>query len=104
MHSKFDYLRQRPFFVLEIYHRPRSGVRTERKDWMSEATIQSVEQPRLVTRISHSVMLHATVIIDIRSDAVIKNGLRDGIASDAAILTRCKREYSAMFASARGHW
>jgi len=44
--SKFDYLRHRPFFIIEIYHLPRSGVRTERKGWAR--VVDYCARPRLL--------------------------------------------------------
>jgi len=103
MASKFDYLRHRPFFILEIYHLPRSGVRTERKGWASDSTLQTIEQPYLRDRISDSIMHRATVIIDIMSDTVIKNSLRSGVA-DEELLKQCKQKHSTLFGTARARY
>ena len=101
--SKFDYLRHRPFLIIEIYHLPRSGVRTERKGWASDSTLQTLEHPYLRERISDSVMRRATVIIDITFDTVIKNSLRSGVADDE-LLKQCKRKHSSLFATARARY
>ena len=101
--SKFDDLRHRPFFIIEIYHLPRSGVRTERKGWASDSTLQTIEHPYLRDRISDSVMRRAAVIIDIMSDTVIKNSLRSSVADDE-LLKQCKRKHSTFFGTARARY
>ena len=87
---KFDYLRHRPFLVIEFYAQPVEGTRTERKGWLAK----QVEHPRLLQRISHTTMRTATVIIDVWNDRVLKNRLcADGKMYDDEVLEHYKAKY-----------
>ena len=99
--SKFDYLRGRPFLVVDFLIRPTE--RTERKGWKESHTYE--EHPRILQRISALTLSRATVIIDLANDRVIKNRLRStGDLFDDEALTHYKRKYSEVVASAlAGH-
>lgn len=100
--SKYDYLRNRPFLVITLYHQPCEGARTERRGWANESTLRTVEHPAVVSRISANILRTATIIIDILQDRVIKNRLRDNaIAFDDEVLARYKTEYATMITTAR---
>ena len=100
---KYDYLRRRPFFVIETFVKPATKVRTERKDWMKNRLNLHIDrQPYLTNRISDGIMRRATIIIDVANDTVVKNRLRATVeAFDDEILEHCKREYSSWFDQAR---
>lgn len=101
--SQFDYLRRRPFLVVETYVKPGNRVRTERKDWMKNRLNLDIDrQPYLTNRISDGIMRRATIIIDVANDTVVKNRLRaTAEAFDDEILAHCKREYSSLFDQAQ---
>lgn len=98
--SYLDYLRGRPFLVIEVWGRPDERVRTERKDWHSvTGNMVVTDRPRVVQRISPSTLRYAMVIIDVLNDKVIKNRYKsDGTAFDDEILKRCKDKYRDVFA------
>lgn len=97
--TKFDYLRHRPFLVIETFFHPETGVRTERKGCMKHPT--STENPRLLWRISPTTMRRATVIIDLVNDRVIKNRLiTDAVMFDDEALAHYKAKYANIVASA----
>jgi len=97
--SKLDYLRHRPFLVVETFASPAHGTRTERKGWRKHPSVSEI--PRLVRRISHTTMRNATVIIDLINDRIIKNRLiTDGIMFDDEALAHYKAKYSEIVASA----
>jgi hypothetical protein len=88
---KFDYLRHRPFLVIDFFTKP--TVKTERPGWT--ATARLVEHPRVVQRISHHTMRTATVIIDLLNERVIKNRLRDnGTMFDDEVLKHYRARYA----------
>lgn len=94
--SKFDYLRQRPFLVVDYVIRPTD--RTERAGWMANHTVE--EHPRVLLRISPQTMCRATVIIDLLNDRIVKNRLRTtGTLFDDEALAHYKRKYADMVAS-----
>jgi len=95
--SKFDYLRDRPFLVVDFLIRPTD--RTERKGWKEHHTFE--EYPRILQRISHKTLCRAHVIIDLANDRVIKNRLRDtGDLFDDEALNHYKRKYAEQVGSA----
>lgn len=95
--SKFDYLRDRPFLVIDFFIRPTG--RTERKGW----TKTYEEQPRVLLRISNKTLCRAHVIIDLVNDRVIKNRLRStGRLFDDEALNHYKNKYADAIRSALG--
>ena len=97
--SKFDYLRDRPFLVVDFLIRPTE--RTERKGWKESHTYE--ESPRVLLRINSKTLCRATVIIDLVYDRVIKNRLRaNGDLFDDEALKHYKTKYAGAIASALG--
>ena len=101
--SAYDYLRHRPFLVVELFSRPGDGVRTERKGWRkSVGNIKVIDYPRVVNRISDTTMRRATVIIDLQHDKVIKNRYKcDGTAFDDEILVTYMSRYADVIEHAK---
>jgi hypothetical protein len=89
MTSKFDYLRHRPFLVIEHYTRPNGTAHTERKGWQKTGATKH-DQPSLVYRISNTRMRTASVIIDLLNDRIIKNRQHQTMMFDDEALTYYK--------------
>jgi hypothetical protein len=69
-----DYLRNRPFFCVEITHRAAPGVNTSQKGWQNQkGALASFDKVSIVDRVSTSLNLRAAVIIDIINSAVVRN-------------------------------
>lgn len=103
--SYLDYLRHRPFLVIEVWASPGERVRTERKDWHSTSGNMIVtDRPKVLQRISPKTLRNAMVIIDILNDRVIKNRYKsDETASDDEILKSCKEKYRDAFARSQAY-
>ena len=72
--SKFDYLRFRPFLVIEMWYHPNEKVRTNRKGWWNDkANVKSEEVPSVVSHIDETILRRASIIIDVLKNVVIKN-------------------------------
>ena len=109
--SRFDYLRYRPFLVIEVSTQPAANVRTGRKGWTeSVKNLSFMENPSVVDRVSDKIMRQATVIIDIMNDVIVKNRLRlttdkiDAATSDVEILEHYKMKYSDIVEQGRNAW
>ncbi len=88
------YLRDRPFLVIETYHKPAKNVRTERKGWHKlTGNWDAKEIPSVVRRISDKMLRRATVIIDIERDVLVKNRYSDSPANDV------RKHYLSRYAS-----
>ena len=103
MHSKFDYLRGRPFLVVELSSHPADSVHTERKGWHDNVgNVRIVDHPRIEQRISNNTMRRATIIIDLLNDCVIKNRHKsDATMFDDEVLESCKKKYADIIQSAK---
>lgn len=109
--SHFDYLRYRPFLVIDVSTQPAANVQTKRKGWTeSVKNLKVMENPSVVDRVSDKIMRQATVIIDIMNDVIVKNRLRlktdkiDAATSDAEILEYYKTKYSDIVEQGRNAW
>lgn len=88
------YLRNRPFLVIDVWYRPATNVRTERKGWIAvEANWDIEEAPRMEHRISNNTMATATLIIDVNERALIKNRFH-GTAEDKDIVDHFLEKYA----------
>ncbi len=102
---KFDYLRYRPFLVIEVSIHPKRGVNTSRKGWKSDNENVDLRQtPTVVYRISDKILRRADVIVDIQNDKMVKNRLRmsqkiDPNLFDKQILTYLKEKYKDVFSA-----
>lgn len=95
--SRYDYLRGRPFLVIEAIMSCTS--RPERKGWVSDPfRIGVSERTRLVKRISNRTMRTASVIIDIQRDAVVKNNLSN---DNAVMLAEMKAKHASLLDQGR---
>lgn len=101
--SAYDYLRHRPFLVVELSSHPGENVRTERKGWRENlGNLKVYDHPRVVNRISDTTMRRAAIIIDLVNDKVIKNRYKaDGSAFDDEILESCKKKYGEIITQAK---
>lgn len=67
-----DYLRDRPFMVVNFLYRPREGVKTEIKGWSDvSGSMQTMEQVGFVDRINNIV--NHGIVIDIINSKVLRN-------------------------------
>ncbi len=74
-------LRNRPFLVIDLYHKPAGpangphrSVVTERAGWGKIKTNWTMdERPSIVNRISDKIMAQAAVIIDLHNNKLIKS-------------------------------
>lgn len=89
MASKFDYLRNRPFLVIDYYMRPNGAVRTERKGWQAKGGTQH-DTPSIAYRISNTTLRRAAVIIDLLNNRVIKNRQQQTMMFDDEALAHYK--------------
>ena len=96
--SKFDYLRHRPFLVIERYRQATKGQRASSKG----SDLSTTDHPFIVRRISHRIMRTAIVIIDIRQDRVVKNRMKtDATMFDDEVLKHYKEKCADMLRTAR---
>jgi hypothetical protein len=95
------------YLVITVYHKPKSGVRTEKStiydqpdvgrrtketSWTLNPNLwEDIEVPELVSRISKNRLLHAAVIIDVNNDKLVKNRFTKN--SPEEILTHFKKKY-----------
>lgn len=100
---KLDYLRGRPFLIVELSVHPAKHVRTERAGWRKNlGNVHVLDHPRIVNRISDKIMQRASIIIDLMNDCVIKNRHKaNAEMMDDEALQSCKRKYSDMIYHAK---
>jgi hypothetical protein len=100
---KFDYLRGRPFLVVELSVHPAAHARTERAGWRKNlGNVRVLDLPRIVNRISDKIMRQASIIIDLKHDCVIKNRHKANAEMfDDEALKHCKEKYSDMIYHAK---
>ena len=68
------YLRDRPFLVINIIHRPAKTVKTEVKGWKDiEGNIENFEVPSVVDRVNKTQMIGAAIIVDVLRAECVKN-------------------------------
>jgi hypothetical protein len=95
--SKFDYLRRRPFLVIERYRHATKGERQRSKG----PDLSTTDYPFIVHRVNDRVIRSATVIIDIQQDCVVKNRLKtDATMFDDEVLKHYKEKCADMIQSA----
>jgi hypothetical protein len=68
-----NYLRNRPFLVVEYIARPVAGSKTHIKDFAKSAEWDVTEKPSIVRNVSNRIITDAHVIIDLLRHKVIKN-------------------------------
>jgi hypothetical protein len=72
--EKVNYNHNRPFLVVDMYHKPTNNARTHKKGWGDESSNwTTMEHPLLVDRISDKQLRRASVIIDINNKSFLKN-------------------------------
>lgn len=101
MTSKFDYLRNRPFLVIDHYLRPNGAVRTERKGWQKHGAT-SHDRPSIAYRISNNTLRRAAVIIDLLNDRIIKNRQQQTMMFDDEVLAHYKDKCAEIIQPAMG--
>lgn len=101
MASKFDYLRNRPFLVIDQYLRPNGAVRTERKGWQTHGGTHH-DAPSIAYRISHLTLRRAAVIIDLLNNRVIKNRQQQTMMFDDEVLAHYKTKCAQIIQPAMG--
>ena len=100
--SRFDYLRNRPFLVIETITQPSGSARTERKGWQkTPGNLHVEEKPYMVARISTNIIKRAAAIIDVVNDTVVKNRL--GLKSEI-LLDHAKSKYGSMIQQSKDAW
>jgi hypothetical protein len=101
--SRLDYLRYRPFLVVELFIGPAAGVRTNKKGWNKNIdNVNITELPSVVNRISDKIMRRATIIIDILQNKIVKN--REAGDHDDEVLEFYKQKYSDTITSVKRSW
>jgi hypothetical protein len=68
-----DYLRNRPFLIIEYASKPAVGQKPHLKDFGKTAEWEVTEIPSIVTRIGKRHEIEAHVILDLFNKKVIKN-------------------------------
>lgn len=80
------YLRNRPFLIVELSHRPARGVKTHVKGWADSALkIDAFEKVAVVDRVNSKHEIESAFIIDILNRKVIKNRLIDTRSEEEVI-------------------
>lgn len=103
MSNKMDYLRFRPFLVIDLYNSPADHVKTHMKGWTGlPKNWMSRENPYVVDRINTKHMKQATVIIDLMNKKLIKNRF-SGTPGDE-VIAHYQSRYSTQIAEAMDIW
>ena len=103
MSNKIDYLRFRPFLVIDLYNAAADHVKTHVKGWIDEPKNWiSRENPYVVDRIADKHRKQATVIIDLLNKKLVKN--RFSGTPGEEVIAHYQQKYSSQITEAMDIW